>query len=247
VEIAPKQTADAAVTGQDAPKAAPAPGPPKAPAEQATPVQNETATPTQQAVQTPVNPKPVQAQPATENLQSAIRNLQSPATPAVQAQPAPQQPVAEPQAISEPRAGLHQAVETVYAVIRMSQSRGITQARVQLHPQELGQVDIHLRSTPEGLVARVVADAAQAAGVLRHAGDELRRALEGQGINLVRLDVGTAGHDERRSAFAQGDGQPPRNRGQGAAQDDDAGTPTETTIEETTIRLPNGVLVDVLA
>jgi flagellar hook-length control protein FliK len=140
---------------------------------------------------------------------------------------------------------LHQAVETVHAVIRMAQSGGITQARVRLHPEELGSIDIHLRSTPDGLVARVVADAAQAANVLRHAGDELRRALEGQGLNLARLDVGTASQDERRSTFGQGD-QPGRRGGQnGQALDADAAV--ETTTEETTIRLPNGVLVDVLA
>jgi flagellar hook-length control protein FliK len=128
-------------------------------------------------------------------------------------------------------------------VIRISQAGGITQARVQLHPEELGSMDIHLRSTPDGVVARVVADASQAAAVLRDGGDELRRQLASHGINLAQFDVGTAGSEQREAAFGNGAFEQQR-RGPRAANADNA--PTETT-EETTITLPNGVLVDVLA
>ena len=126
------------------------------------------------------------------NPQSPIPNPTPP-----QAAPAPpaQQPIAAAPAPSPaapvPGARLAQAVETVHQVIRISQSGGITQARVQLHPEELGSIDIHLRSTPDGVVARVVADASQAAAVLRDGGDELRRQLASQGINLTHFDVGT--------------------------------------------------------
>jgi flagellar hook-length control protein FliK len=152
----------------------------------------------------------------------------------------------EPQAPAGMR--LAQAVETVYAVIRMSQSNGITRARVQLHPEELGSIEIHLRSTPDGVAARLVTDGSQAANVLRHAGDELRRALQAQGVNLTQFDVGTAGQEQRRSASPQGDGAPPRRDGRGGdSSGPDAANALEPTTEETTIRLPNGVLVDVLA
>jgi flagellar hook-length control protein FliK len=134
-------------------------------------------------------------------------------------------------------------VETVHQVIRISQSNGITQARVQLHPAELGSIDIHLRSTPDGVVARVVADASQAAAVLRDGGDELRRQLASQGINLTQFDVGTAGSEQREAAFGNG-GSERHQRDTRAANPDNA--PTDDP-EETTITLPNGVLVDVLA
>lgn len=141
---------------------------------------------------------------------------------------------------------LEQAVETVNQVIRISQSSGITQARVQLHPEELGQVDIHLRSTPDGIVARVVADASQAAAVLRDGGDELRRQLAAQGINLTHFDVGTTGQEQRGEAFAGNDPQGQRGSRGTNREAADAGTSAETN-EETTLSLPNGVLVDVLA
>jgi flagellar hook-length control protein FliK len=140
---------------------------------------------------------------------------------------------------------LQQAVETVHEVIRISQSSGITQARVQLHPESLGSIDIHLRSTPDGVVARVVADASQAAAVLRDGGDELRRQLASQGINLTHFDVGTTGQEQRGASFGNGGSQQHGGRGH-APENADAGASPDNT-EETTISLPNGVLVDVLA
>jgi flagellar hook-length control protein FliK len=117
---------------------------------------------------------------------------------------------------------------------------------VQLHPEELGRIDIHLRSTPDGVVARVVADASQAAQVLRDGGDELRRQLASQGINLSHFDVGTSGQQQRGASFA-GDGSRQHNGGQShTPQDAEAGVPTDPT-DETTVQLPNGVLVDVFA
>ena len=205
---------------QDTPAGAPAPAPAPAPA--VAPHQQPPAT----------SPPP----PATAAPQAA-----PPAQPPTAAAPAPG-PAAPP-----PGTRLEQAVETVHQVIRISQSSGITQARVQLHPEELGSIDIHLRSTPDGVVARVVAHAAQAAAVLRDGGDDLRRQLAAQGINLTHFDVGTAGGDQRGAAFGDGGSQQRGNRspdagdaGSGAALADD---PDETT----TVSLPNGVLVDVLA
>jgi flagellar hook-length control protein FliK len=161
------------------------------------------------------------------------------------AAPQPAAPTAPP-APPPPGARLEQAVQTVNQIIRISQSSGITQARVQLHPEELGKIDIHLRSTPDGVVARVVADASQAAVVLRDGGDELRRQLASQGINLTHFDVGTSGQEQRGASFGNDGSHNQRGNHPNTPQDADAGVPAETS-DETTITLPNGVLVDVLA
>jgi flagellar hook-length control protein FliK len=195
----------------------------------------------QSAVSGPQGDAPASAAPAIA--------APAPAPTAASAQPAPQPAPAAPAAAPQapvPGMRLAQAVETMHQVIRISQSSGITQARVQLHPEELGQVDIHLRSTPDGVVARVVADASQAAAVLRDGGDDLRRQLAQQGINLTRFDVGTTGQEQRQASFAGGGDQHQRGSRGNTPEDVDSHASVDHN-PETTVSLPNGVLIDVLA
>jgi flagellar hook-length control protein FliK len=151
--------------------------------------------------------------------------------------------VAAPGPVSASR--LSQAAENVETVLRIASARGITQARIALRPQELGGVEIVLRATAGGLAAQVVADSPQAAEVLQQAGGDLRRALEAQGVNVLSLDISLAGDRGSLAGGSAGDerrgGQ--SGRGAGGSAEDDA----LSTASETTLTLPNGVLVDVLA
>lgn len=151
--------------------------------------------------------------------------------------------------------GLEHAVETVRLALRAAADRGVTHARISLTPRELGSIEVHLRQTADGLVARVVAEHATAAQLLHDAGGELRRQLESQGLNLLRLDIGASGEQGGRAAdrqalanaFADGDGSGRNSSGSDAdplAPLD--GTPDQTSTT-TTLALPNGALVDVLA
>jgi len=235
-------------------QASTAPAQPKAPVQaHDAPAQQQNAGQQQQLQQqqqapadTPAPAAPAQAQaaePVISTPQSAPSPVAAPVQPAAQAAapasaPAPAAPV--------PGMRLAQAVETVQQIVRISQSNGITQARVQLHPEDLGQINIHLRSTPDGVVAKVVADASQAAAVLRDGGDELRRQLAQQGINLTHFDVGTAGQEQRGAAFGNGGSQQRSSHGNNA-ENPAPDTQHPTPVDETTIALPNGVLVDVLA
>jgi flagellar hook-length control protein FliK len=152
--------------------------------------------------------------------------------------------------------GLEHAVETVRLALRAAADRGVTHARISLTPRELGSIEVHLRQTADGLVARVVAEHATAAQLLHNAGGELRRQLESQGLTLLRLDIGASGEQGGRAtdrqalangngAFADGDGQG-RNRGDADPLASLDGT-TDQTSTTTTLTLPNGALVDVLA
>jgi flagellar hook-length control protein FliK len=155
----------------------------------------------------------------------------------VTAQPSPALPATTP-------VPLGRAAEAVENVIRLASARGVTHARIALRPAELGSVDVHLRSTAEGIVARVVAHSAETVQTLQHAAGDLRRSLEEQGLQLLSLDI--AHSDERFAGRSGSDaGEPAGGHREadapaGSAIDD---SPTETT----TLRLPNGVLVDVLA
>jgi flagellar hook-length control protein FliK len=153
--------------------------------------------------------------------------------------------------------GLDHAVETVRLALRAAADRGVTHARISLTPRELGSIEVHLRQTADGLVARVVAEHATAAQLLHDAGGELRRQLESQGLTLLRLDIGASGEQggraadrqalaNRAGAFADGDGSG-RNRGGADATDPLAPLDGAETSTTTTLALPNGALVDVLA
>jgi Flagellar hook-length control protein FliK len=143
---------------------------------------------------------------------------------------------------------LQQAVETVRLTLGASAQRGVTRARIALRPEELGGVEVHLKHTAEGLSARVVAEAPEAAHLLSQAAAELRRTLEQQGLNLVRIDVATAGDDAPGTgAGAAGNEHRDGRRHAGGRPGDIAASDPDQTIAERTIELPNGALVDVLA
>ena len=150
--------------------------------------------------------------------------------------------------------GLEHAVETVRLALRAAADRGVTHARISLTPRELGSIEVHLRQTADGLVARVVAEHATAAQLLQQAGGELRRQLESQGLTLLRLDIGApasrAAAPPTGSALANAPATATRAPQRRQRSDSDpmrrsTAPPTDPTT--TTLALPNGALVDVLA
>lgn len=176
---------------------------------------------------------------------------------------APVVPAAPPQQLAGPAAtatlptrgvGLDRAVETVRLALRAAADRGVTQARISLNPRELGGIEIHLRHTAEGLVARVVAEHAGAAQLLQHAGAELRRSLEAQGVTLLQLDIGASGEQSHSAAGEQRGFGEAGDRRDGSARTSTADDPAESLAADGTLGTPdqtlalsNGVLVDVLA
>ena len=224
------------------------------------------ATPTQPAATPP--PATVAGAAAHAHAQGAVDGQASaqtatPATPAA-AGSMPAAPAAPPatahasapaQAAAVPArpVGLEHAVETVRLALRHGAERGVSHARISLTPRELGTIEVHLRQSADGLVARVVAEHASAAQQLQQAGAELRRSLEQQGVTLLRLDIGASGDEtanRRGAAFDAAFGDSDRGSRRGAANADavapldGADVAGETT---TTLQLPNGALVDVLA
>ncbi len=118
---------------------------------------------------------------------------------------------------AQPTAGtgvaLQQAVESLQATVELAARQGLAQARIQLHPAELGEIRIHLTQTSAGLLARVSAESSAAAQALISAHDELRQSLTSLGIDLAQLhvgaheatgaDVGQQGAGDQQQANAQ--------------------------------------------
>lgn len=183
----------------------------------------------------PVGEQQPQAAPAAPAV-TAPSNAPAPASAAA---PAPAQlPTATP-------VPLARSAEAVEHVLRLASSRGVTHARIALHPEELGSVDVHIRSTSEGLVARVVAHSAEAVQTLQHAANDLRKSLEEQGLNVLNLDVSQSGDQSAGRARSDAGELAGGRRDGGEAGSGDGSDDTSTTT--TTLRLPSGVLVDVLA
>ena len=144
---------------------------------------------------------------------------------------------------------LDRSVETVRLALRASAANGVTHARISLSPQELGGIEIHLRHTADGLVARVVADSGQAAQLLQQSGGELRKSLEQQGLTLLSLDIGASGEQQAGAAGSQqGFGQQSGLGPGGPAGSATLAVETDAPAQPATrLPLPNGALVDVLA
>jgi len=97
--------------------------------------------------------------------------------------------------------GLQQAIETLHGTIQLAARQGLSQARIALEPEGLGEIRIHLTQTAQGLLARVSAETPVAAQALAAAHAELRQSLSSLGLQLARLDIGRHGH-----STAQGGG-----------------------------------------
>jgi flagellar hook-length control protein FliK len=88
------------------------------------------------------------------------------------------------------KASVVQTAERVQELVRIATTRnGHARATLQLKPEALGQVDVHLRTTREGLVATIAAHDQAGLDALQQAGTELRRLLEDRGVQLQSLDL----------------------------------------------------------
>jgi flagellar hook-length control protein FliK len=158
--------------------------------------------------------------------------------------------------------GLQEAIESLHGTIQLTARQGLTQARISLQPEELGEIRINLTQTVQGLLARVTAESPAAAQALAAAHAQLRQSLSSLGVNLTRLDIGHHDLAHGGGADAKGDGQSGAARGEGFAggrpgrstaivAPADPETETDTpAVEEpalATAAPANGTLIDVLA
>ena len=149
---------------------------------------------------------------------------------------------------------LSRVPETTATMIQIAADRGVTHARLNLKPIELGGIEVRLKTTPQGLSAHLVADSPEAAKMLQSAAADLRRDLEARDVNLLSLDVSTSSEQQQQNPQAQagaftdefGNAQT-YGLGRRNSRNGDAGLTEAAVPAETTLVLPNGVLVDVLA
>ena len=160
--------------------------------------------------------------------------------------------------------GLQQAIEALHGTIQLAARQGLSQARIALEPEGLGEIRINLTQTSQGLLARVSAETPVAAQALAAAHAELRESLSSLGLNLARLSIGAHSHSaahggdtalggDRGGAGGSGSGEA-SSRGARADQSAASAPPTNPTpeieAEEDAHRATapsRGTLLDVLA
>jgi flagellar hook-length control protein FliK len=144
---------------------------------------------------------------------------------------------------------LAEAAEKVSDTIAMGARDGISMARIELSPESLGAIQIHLQHTPDGLVARVVTEHPEAAQTLSQGSDDLKRQLQQNGATLLRLDIESSGQqrsgrDGQAGSTSGPDDNDPARPGTGSADEDaDAQTAADTPLQT----LSGSALVNVLA
>jgi flagellar hook-length control protein FliK len=145
---------------------------------------------------------------------------------------------------------LQHAIEAVHATIELATRQGVTQARIALQPEELGEIRIHLTQSASGLVARVTADSPAAAQALTEGRAELRSSLSALGLTTLHLDTGAfqSGAEGRGHASQQSAGFAPARRTSDSGDDADLSDLSDPS-PDTTSPPPRarGALVDVLA
>jgi hypothetical protein len=158
--------------------------------------------------------------------------------------------------------GLQEAIESLHGTIQLAARQGLTQARISLQPEELGEIRINLTQTTQGLLARVSAESPAAAQALAAAHAQLRQSLSSLGINLTRLDIGHHDHAQGGGADAKDNGQGGAARGEGfsgsrlgrstaittpADSETETDSPVADELAPPTTAPSHGTLIDVLA
>ena len=124
-----------------------------------------------------------------------------------------------------------QTAERVQELVRIATTRaGNARATLQLRPAELGQVDVHLRTTRNGLVATIAAHDQVGLDALQQAGNELRRSLEDKGVQLHSLDLQLGAGENGFSN--QGDAREASSGRRGAAATHDLGSDDDVVTED---------------
>ncbi|PKO15718.1 MAG: hypothetical protein CVU39_09345 [Chloroflexi bacterium HGW-Chloroflexi-10] len=101
---------------------------------------------------------------------------------------------------AQPRLLLNQVSEQVQAMWQ----QGNTSLHFQLHPEDLGKIDIRLTHTSQGLGVSVQTDQASTGKLLEAHLDQLRQSLQSAGIQLANLQVGHHQQQAQRQPWQTG-------------------------------------------
>jgi flagellar hook-length control protein FliK len=132
------------------------------------------------------------------------------------------------------------------ATMRVAVRAGQPVARITLHPENLGDVQVTMRYHQDGVSAVVTTSNHAAAQELMQAGADLRRSLESQGVTVHGLDVHLSGDSRGENANGERAADMARAMGPNDGGSDAAADEAEITIQPSQLPL-SGSQVDVFA
>jgi flagellar hook-length control protein FliK len=97
--------------------------------------------------------------------------------------------------------------QQVTAGMELMMRQGRSSMHIQLSPQDMGGINIHLVSNSAGVTVTVTADQAGTGHMLQNQADQLRQALNDAGVHVANLNVGqqqlSGQFNQDRETFAQ--------------------------------------------
>jgi flagellar hook-length control protein FliK len=132
------------------------------------------------------------------------------------------------------------------ATMRVAVRAGQPVARITLHPESLGDVQVTMRYHQDGVSAVVTTSNHAAAQELIQAGADLRRSLESQGVTVHGLDVHLSGESRGENANSQRAADMARAMGPNGRGSDADADEAEITIQPSQLPL-SGSQIDVFA
>jgi flagellar hook-length control protein FliK len=132
------------------------------------------------------------------------------------------------------------------ATMRVAVRAGQPVARITLHPENLGDVQVTMRYHQDGVSAVVTTSNHAAAQELIQAGADLRRSLESQGVTVHGLDVHLSGDSRGETANGERATDMARAMGPNGEGSDAAADEAEITIQPSQLPL-SGSQIDVFA
>ncbi|MFZ1992969.1 MAG: flagellar hook-length control protein FliK [Solirubrobacteraceae bacterium] len=143
---------------------------------------------------------------------------------------------------------LAEAAEKMSNTIAMGVRDGVSMARIELSPESLGAIQIHIQHTPDGIVARVVTEHPEAARTLAQGGDDLKRQFQQNGTALLRLDIESSGQQRSGRDGQAGSASDGSGSGTGSTDEDAAADAAPQASADTPLHTLSGsALVNVLA
>jgi flagellar hook-length control protein FliK len=147
--------------------------------------------------------------------------------------------------------GMQEMIDAIRASVELSRRGGISQARIALSPEELGELRIHVSQSTAGLVVRVTADTAAAAQALSQGRTELAHALGSLGLHVLEVNSGASGGaqtgEHRQGAFATGERSAQKSDAPTQTEEDATQAPSGEADQEPVGVPADGALVNVLA